>query len=619
MESKVFREQTAIMEKQARLCVFCISARRVTLLQLVALRREDAKSKKNIRDLEGKLHGVKEALSRKAEAASHSSSSSSSMSSASTAPAFVSPRRAGRGGGAAATGESPLREGGSTVMDSTMDTIARCIQQRDARKVLDESKRFQKQLEVELLDLMQQKASKQNVADDHVEYLQAELDFRASEIKRAQQQLDDGDPVEEFVARINRLTIQDLRKLARGFFDSTLGLQASGKRFEEMQKQQELLLAEARREVDQEKQSRVLFEREADARLTKAQREYEQKVLFLFSQMPKDSTAVLPEPSPAEGSADGDSRHQQALADTHRLLELKREQVCILNAENDKQRELVADLEKRLEAERSSHSQSRAAAEEREAELMKKLTESRLSRAHVDSGKVHGGKGADTSDGSSGPRDLYSSLSLSSKFDGHSSRTSHSVSASASPKLSVIKSLPMHSSSSSSTPSRSSTFSASIASPPPRLSSESTVFPVQARQRLPILSLALYLTFILQDLSGNIVIPTSGAASASAVLRAPSTASDQQLFQRHIALTSGGAVAAVSDVSPSFTATQHGQQQQQQDAPPSPSRSTAAPADGDSDMTTLIVDIQVRSTSCYVPHAVARSHLSRSPSVCGAS
>jgi hypothetical protein len=94
--------------------------------------------------------------------------------------------------------------------------------------------------------------------------------------------------------------------------------------------------------------------------------------------MPKDSTAVLPEPSPAEGSADGDARHQQALADTHRLLELKREQVCILNAENDKQRELVADLEKRLEAERSSHSQSRAAAEEREAELMKKDEESKL-------------------------------------------------------------------------------------------------------------------------------------------------------------------------------------------------------------------------------------------------
>ena len=118
----------------------------MTSSQLVALRREDAKSKKNIRDLEGKLHGVKEALSRKAEAASHISSSSS-LSSASGVPAFVSPRRAGRGGGASAAGESPLREGGAAVMDSTMESIARCLQQRDARKVLDESKRFQKQLE----------------------------------------------------------------------------------------------------------------------------------------------------------------------------------------------------------------------------------------------------------------------------------------------------------------------------------------------------------------------------------------------------------------------------------------------------------------------------------------
>jgi hypothetical protein len=453
------------------------------LLQLVALRREDAKSKKNIRDLEGKLHGVKEALSRKADAASHSSSSSS-VSSASTAPAFVSPRRAARGGAAAAAGESPLREGAGPAMDSTMDAIARCLQQRDARKVLDESKRFQKQLEVELLELMQQKASKQNVADDHVEYLQAELDFRASEIKRAQQQLDDGDPIEDFVTRINRLSIQDLRKLARGFFDSTLGLQASSKRFEEMQKQQELLLAEGRRELDQEKQSRLLFEREADARLTKAQREYEQKVLFLFSQMPREASAVSAEPSLSEGSADIDARHQQVLADTHRLLELKREQVCILNAENDKQRELVADLEKRLEAERSSHSQSRAAAEEREAELMKKVAESRSSRAHVDSGRGLVGKGGDTSDSSSGTRDLYTSLSLSSKFDGNSSRTSHSVLASASPKLSSIKSLPMHSnaSSSASAPAPTSTFSTSIASLPSRPLSQSAVFPVQVGQ-----------------------------------------------------------------------------------------------------------------------------------------
>jgi len=120
---------------------------------------------------------------------------------------------------------------------------------------------------------MQQKAAKKNVADDHVEYLQAELDFRASEIKRAQQQLDEGDPVEDFVSRTNRLSVQELRKLIRGFFDSTLGLQVTSKRTEDMQKQQELLLAEARRELDQEKQSRLLFEREADARLTKAQRE----------------------------------------------------------------------------------------------------------------------------------------------------------------------------------------------------------------------------------------------------------------------------------------------------------------------------------------------------------
>ena len=49
--------------------------------------------------------------------------------------------------------------------------------------------------------------------------------------------------------------------------------QINSKRTYDMQKQQELLLAEARRELDQEKQSRRLFERETDARLTKAQRE----------------------------------------------------------------------------------------------------------------------------------------------------------------------------------------------------------------------------------------------------------------------------------------------------------------------------------------------------------
>ena len=132
---------------------------------------------------------------------------------------------------------------------------------------------------------------------------------------------------------------------------------------------------------------------------------------------------------------------------------------------------------------------------------------------------------------------------------------------------------------------------------------------------------------MLQDLSGNIVLPASGAAAASTAIRAPSTASDQQLFQRHIALTSGGAVAAVSDISSAFTAAQQGQQhqqhqqahpqqqQQQQDAPSSPSRATATPADGESDMTTLIVDIQVR----VIPYSAARSHLSSPPSVCGVS
>ena len=92
-------------------------------------------------------------------------------------------------------------------------------------------------------------------------------------------------------------------------------VQVASKRTEDMQKQQELLLVEARRELDQEKQSRLRFEREADARLTKAQREcvgvgvgrcslvdwvcvlagrsfHEQKVLFLFSQMPQDAAEV---------------------------------------------------------------------------------------------------------------------------------------------------------------------------------------------------------------------------------------------------------------------------------------------------------------------------------------
>ncbi len=564
--------------------------------QLVALRREDAKSKKNIRDLEGKLHGVKEALSRKAESAMHNSSASN----ASAAPAFVSPRRAGRGSGAAAAGEaSPLREAGSAVMDSTMEAISRCLQQREARKVLEESKRFQKQLEAELLELMQQKASKQNVADDHVEYLQAELDFRASEIKRAQQQLDDGDPVEDFVTRTNRLSIQDLRKLLRGFFDSTLGLQASGKRFEDMQKQQELLLAEARRELDQEKQSRLLFEREADARLTKAQREYEQKVLFLFSQMPQDASAEASEPVVSDGTSESDARHQQVLADTHRLLELKREQVCILNAENDKQRDLVADLEKRLEAERLSHSQSRAAAEEREAELVKKLNDLRSSRAHVESGRGLGVKGGDSSDSSSATRDLYSSLSLSSKFDGHSSRSAHSFPSSASPKLSAIKSLPMHASSPASTASSSATFSTSIAAPPSRLPQESSALPVQVHQLLPV-QITQHLTIVSQDVSGNIALPNVTAASAvPSVSRGSSSASDQQLFQRHMALTAGGAVAGASDVLNTLTAPQQGQQQQSNhqqqpysSTPASPSRAAASSSDGDTDMTTLIVDIQ---------------------------
>jgi hypothetical protein len=44
-------------------------------------------------------------------------------------------------------------------MDSTTEAISRCLQQRETRKVLEESKRFQKQLGAELLELMQQKAS----------------------------------------------------------------------------------------------------------------------------------------------------------------------------------------------------------------------------------------------------------------------------------------------------------------------------------------------------------------------------------------------------------------------------------------------------------------------------
>ena len=75
-------------------------------------------------------------------------------------PAFVSPRRAGRGSGAAAAGElSPLRGARSAVVDSMTEAISRCLQQRETRKVLEASRRFQKQLEAELLDLMQQKAS----------------------------------------------------------------------------------------------------------------------------------------------------------------------------------------------------------------------------------------------------------------------------------------------------------------------------------------------------------------------------------------------------------------------------------------------------------------------------
>jgi hypothetical protein len=67
---------------------------------------------------------------------------------------------AGRGSGAAAAGElSPLRGARSAVVDSTTDAISRCLQQRETRKVLEASNRFQKQLEAELLELMQQKAS----------------------------------------------------------------------------------------------------------------------------------------------------------------------------------------------------------------------------------------------------------------------------------------------------------------------------------------------------------------------------------------------------------------------------------------------------------------------------
>jgi hypothetical protein len=413
-----------------------------------------------------------------------------------------------------------------------------------------------------------------------VEYLQAELDFRASEIKRAQQQLDDGDPFEDFVARINRLSIQELRKLARGFFDSTLSLQVSGKRGEEMQKQQELLLAEARRELDQEKQSRLLYEREADARLTKAQREYEQKVLFLFSQMPRESGA-----QPADGCADSEAHHQQVLADTHRLLELKREQVCILNAENDKQRDLVADLEKRLEAERLSHAQSRAAAEQREAEFAKKLTEARSGRPPFDSAKLHGNKGGDSSDSSTGTRDLFGALPLSSKVDSHVSRSPYSVATSASHKANTSKSL------SSYTPSAASSLSAS----PSRLSSGAAVLPVQVcRFHLYCILIPVKLLISsLQDVSGNIALP-SLASTLAEESRGPSAASDHQVFQRHVALTAGGAVAAVSEVSPALTESRNELQRlQQQDAAASPSRLTATSAEGDADMTTLIIDIQV--------------------------
>jgi hypothetical protein len=114
---------------------------------------------------------------------------------------------------------------------------------------------------------------------------------------------------------------------------------------------------------------------------------------------------------------------------------------------------------------------------------MKKLSDTRSSRAHADTGR--GGKSGDTHDSSGGTRDLYSSLSLSSKVDGHPSRAPHSVQASASPKLSAIKSLPMSHASSSSAPPSSSTFSSSIAAPPSRSSSESVVLPVQASRTHP--------------------------------------------------------------------------------------------------------------------------------------
>ena len=110
-------------------------------------------------------------------------------------------------------------------------------------------------------------------------------------------------------------------------------------------------------------------------------------------------------------------------------------------------------------------------------------------------------------------------------------------------------------------------------------------------------------------MTGNIALSSSGAALIA--LRTSSTTSDQQLFQRHVALTSGGAVAAASDVSHMLTAPLQGkqpppthQQHPLQDTPASPSRSTAAAAaDGDSDMTTLIVDIQVRCSACIAPHS----------------
>jgi hypothetical protein len=75
--------------------------------------------------------------------------------------------------------------------------------------------------------------------------------------------------------------------------------------------------------------------------------------------MPQDASAEASEPVASDGTTESDAHHQQVLADTHRLLELKREQVCILNAENDKQAavECVAKITAMFLSSRAYHPQ----------------------------------------------------------------------------------------------------------------------------------------------------------------------------------------------------------------------------------------------------------------------